>query len=247
MKHFDHIIKYISGDLSPRESTLFEKELDENPQLKEEFLQVSAAYKIIGDQLKRRDEEAFRSAVKAAITKSSEDAPRNKRPGRLWYLLIGAAASLSIFFSIFQSEPDAERIYALWYRPSEDEVIRTIMEGTRGEEDADVARLWQKGAFESCRELCSKKLSENPGDQYTMLFCLLSHMEMEDAEALPQWLTEIDISAGTPLGQAIIWYHALALVKAGQSAKAIILLTTLEEFPGPYGQDAHKLKKKLTK
>lgn len=247
MKHFDHMIKYLSGDLSPEESAIFEGDLEENIQLKEEFSRVSAAYNMIGDQLRRRDEEAFSSALKAAINKSIGDTPRNKRPGRRWYLLIGVAASLAILVSIFLPGPDAEQIYAKWYRPSEDGVIRTILEGTRGEADTDVAWLWQKGEFESCRKLCSKKLSKDPENQYTMLFCLLSFMEMEEAEPLPHWLSEMDSSSGTPLGQAITWYQSLALVKAGKNTEAVQLLKALEELPGPYAQDAHKLKKKLTK
>jgi len=157
------------------------------------------------------------------------------------------AASLAFIFSIFVPGPDAKQVYAHWYKPSEDDVIRTIMEGTRGEADTDVARLWQKGELESCRKLCSKRLTEDPENQYTTLFCLLSFMEMEETEPLPHWLTRMDSSSETPLGQAITWYQSLALVKAGKNTEAVRLLRALEELPGPYAQDAHKLKKKLTK
>ncbi len=48
-------------------------------------------------------------------------------------------------------------------------------------------------------------------------------------------------------GQAISWYKALALVKAGNTAEALAELSSLEEIRGPYQKDAHKLKKKLQK
>lgn len=247
MKHFDDILKYLSGELSPEESNLFEKELAGNPQLKEEFTRVSFAYNMIGDQLKQRDDEAFASALKTAMEKTREASPWTRKTGRHWFMLLGVAASLAIVFSIFRPGPDSEKIYDHWFNPSEDELISTLMEETRSEAGTNVARLWKEGDYENCRKLCREKLSEDPDNQYTMLFCLLSFLETENAESPPPWLSTIDNNSQTPLEQALIWYHSLALVKEGHEAEAVDLLITLEGLPGPYSKDAHKLKKMLTK
>jgi len=247
MKHFDYIIKYLSGELSPGESLVFEKELVENPQLKEEYSRVSRAYRMIGDQLRKKDEEAFGIALKSAMGKTAENSWRHKKPGRLWYVILGMAASLTILFSIFRHVPDTERIYSRYFNPSEDKLISIILEETRGEAGRDASKLWQIGEYEECQKLCRAYLSEDPENQYNMLFCLLSFLEIEEKGPVPQWLTNINHNSTSHLGQAITWYHSLALVKADLKTDAALLLSSLEGLPGPYSKDAHKLKKILTK
>jgi anti-sigma factor RsiW len=95
MKRVEQMIKYLSGDLSPEESLAFERELSENPQLKEEFSNVSLAYSTISDQLKIQDEEVFTAALSAAMNRSeSKSGPgpvTSKRKNRIspwWYPLM---------------------------------------------------------------------------------------------------------------------------------------------------------------
>jgi len=242
------MIKYLSGDLSPEESRSFERELAEDTQLKEEFSQVSTAYGMIGDQLRRRDEETFISALNASMNRSGAvETHRNKKPGPWLYLLLGMAASLVIIVSIFGPGRSTDKIYSAWYMPSKDPFIQTIKEETRGESGHTLARLWQEEEYEQCREEASIGLAKDPDNQYALLFCLLSSMEMNEAESGFHWLSSADIQGENPLGQAIIWYHALSLIRAGESEEAALLLSVLEELPGPYKQDAHKLKKMLKK
>ena len=61
------MIKYLSGDLSPEESLKFDKELSEDQELQNDFSDVSQAYRIIGEQVKREDEEAYATAVRTAM------------------------------------------------------------------------------------------------------------------------------------------------------------------------------------
>jgi len=59
MSYVDHIIKYLSGELSQEEASTFEKELESDAALKREFEEQSAAYRLIRDQLHKRDEKLF--------------------------------------------------------------------------------------------------------------------------------------------------------------------------------------------
>ncbi len=234
--------------MSPEESRSFERELAGDSQLEEEFSEVSAAYRMIGDQLRKRDEEAFSSAMNAAMKRpGTDESPRKKRHGRWCLLFLGVAASLTVLISIFGPGRNTEKIYATWYKPSEDPVISTINEETRGKADHAVAKLWQEGDYKQCKKITSHILSEDSENQFAMLFCLLSSMELDKAEAQPDWMKVVETSPGHPLEQALAWYHALALIKADEASEAALLLTYLEELPGPYKRDAHKLKKKLKK
>lgn len=249
MKRVDHMIKYLSGDLNPEEALAFERELIENPQLKQEFSDVSLAYSMIGDQLRKADEEAFTAALDRAMNRSQPGGRRRKNHRiRQRYLLLAVAASVTLIVSILVPQRGSEKIYSSSYNPSNDPVILALEGNMRGEADHQVlAEFWKKEDFNHCRREAAKQLSENSSEQLAMLFFLLSSMEMDDATVALERLNTFQIDPGQSWGQAITWYKALALVKAGNTTEAAALLTTLCELSGPYQKDANKLKKKLKK
>jgi hypothetical protein len=249
MKRVDQMIKYLSGDLSPDESLVFERELKENPQLKEEFSDVSLAYRMIGDQLRKKDEEAFRTAINAAMKRTGSQLNSQKHRGRRpWYLLLGLAAAAALLVTILRTGPGTERIYSAWYNPYDDPVVLAMKENTRGENGPPAAaRFWQEGEFERCRGVTEYMLSEDSSDQYALLFNLLCSMELNQPGYLPDPVYSWEADTSRPLGQALTWYRALAMVKSGSASEAADLLAPLAEHPGPYQKDAYKLKKKLIK
>jgi len=249
MKHVDHMIKYLSGDLSPEESLDFERELTVNPQLKEEFSDVSLAYRMIGEQLRKKDEEAFSEALYAAMKKNGPaGSHRKKNNGRLWYLLIAVAASAGLLVVILTSQQGTEGLYSSWYKPSDDPVIMTLEMNLRGETTYQtIIKFWQDEDYPHCMMMAENQLSENPFDQYAMLFYLLSSMETDEAAPALEMINKDEAGTSQPLGQALNWYRALALIKAGETSEAAALLTPLSRLPGPYQKQADKLKKKLKK
>ena len=249
MKRVDHMIKYLSGDLEPEEALAFERELRENPQLKQEFSDVSLAYSVIGDQLRRADEKAFTAALDKAMNRSQAAGNRKKNPrNRLHFLLLAVAASVTLLVAIIGPQRGMEKIYADSYNPSSDPVILALEGNMRGEADYQaLAEYWKKEDFNQCRSEAAKQLSENPSEQLAMLFFLLSSMELDDAAVAMERLYAFETDPGQPWGQAITWYKALALLKAGKTKEAAASLTTLCELSGPYQKDANKLKKKLKK
>jgi hypothetical protein len=249
MKRVEQMIKYLSGDLSPEESLAFERELSENPELKEEFSDVSLAYNTISDQLRKQDEEVFTAALRAAMKKPVTLTKVNKNSSsRWWYPLMAVAASVAILLTIIGNPKDSERLYSSSYHPSDDPVLITLEANTRGEAAfQNIVNLWQKKEFIQCISEAEKYLEDDPSDQYAMLFYLLSSMEMNQGEKALEGLEMRETDFGQTLGQALIWYKALALIRADEPSKAAALLTPLCEVPGPYKKDAYKLKKKLRK
>lgn len=259
MKRVDEMIKYLSGDLSPEEALAFERELNRNSRLKQEFSELSLAYNLIADQVKRSDEEAFSVALDAAINKSGSESgsgsasrsgpvKRKKSKNRLGYLLLSVAASLLLFAGILLTQKSPERIYFSYYNPSLDPVIMTLQMDPRGEADLQsIANLWKGEEYENCRIEALRQLKEDPSELYVLLFYLLSSMETDEAGLALERLKSVETDTGQALGQAIHWYGALALVKEGETAEAAVLLTPLCHIQGPYKKDANKLKNKLKK
>ena len=249
MKRVDHMIKYLAGDLSREESLAFEKELSENQKLKNDFSEVSLAYRVMAEQIKREDEDQFTRAVSAAMEKA-ERRPLQplKRTSRRWISLLALAASLAIIISIFSPHPGMDRIYKSSYNPPGDPVIQTLGAHIRGKTGHQaISDLWNNEHYAQCRNSASRVLSENASDEFAMLFYLLSSMELNEAAGALEKMQDLNWSRGESLGQAISWYRALALIKAGLAPEAIEELTSLEAHSGPYQKDAHKLKKKLRK
>lgn len=251
MKRVDEMIKYLSGDLSPEESLAFERELSGNPQLKQEFSELSLAYNLIADQVKRSDEEAFSLALDAVINKSESETgsgPFKRNKNHLGYLLLAVAASLLLFAGILLTQKSPERIYYSCYKPSIDPVILTLQMDPRGEADhQSIAKLWKEEEYENCRIEALRQLKEDPSELYVLLFYLLSSMETDETGLALERLKSVETDTGQALGQAIHWYGALALVKEGETSEAALLLTPLCHIQGPYKKDANKLKNKLKK
>lgn len=243
------MIKYLSGDLSPEESLAFDMELSEDQELQKDFSDVSQAYRIISEQVKREDEEAYTLAVKAAMDKTLRvPDPPKKRPSRRWIFLVALAASLAIILSIFGPSPEKEKIYASNYNPSNDPVIVALKGNMRGEAGhQSISDFWNKEDYLQSKGEAERILSKNSSDEFAILFYLLSSMELNEGKNALERMPDFQWSMGQSPGQAISWYRALALIRSGNTPEALAELSALEELRGPYQKDAHKLKKKLQK
>lgn len=249
MKRVDDMIKYLSGDLTEEKSRAFEKELKENPELKEEFSGVELVFNLMGEELKQQDEENFREALDVAREKSgSKNSSKNKPLLRPWHLFMAIAASLAVILSIIGNRQGTAKIYHSCYNPTTDPVLMSLNEQLRGQSAyLELLMLWNEEDFSQCRKEASRHLDDEASDQLAILFFLLSSIETDQENEALERLYSVEVDSGMAVGQAIIWYKALAYVKMGNPSAAEVLLTTLTERSGSYQKDADKMKKKLKK
>ena len=246
MKRVDHMIKYLSGDLSREESQAFEKELLQDKELKETFDQTSDAYHLISKQLRRQDEEKFISKLKEVMDRTSPKVSggTGKRSGLM--LLLSLAASIAIVLTILLINRNDQNIYLAYYHPLDDQVVLSVNQETRGEYGS-VSSLFTRGEYESVIEETSRLLLLEEGNQRALLFNLLASIELgQEEEALVRF-EQVEPDPTHILGQSLAWYRILALLKADRVEEAISVLEGLTAQPGPYKSDAHKLQKKLIK
>jgi hypothetical protein len=247
MKRVDHIIRYLSGELSPVESKQLEEALSSDSGLKEIFDQVSAAWELIGDQLKKKDEEAFLSRLKEVMEQPGPGHAakgRRKPPG--WFYLIPVAATLALVLAIFTGNRGKNLPYERFYHPSSDPVLQAVMQDTRGESGSAMA-LYSSGSYEAAYNVTSGLLDPDSLNRQVLLIHLLSAMELERAGEALALVNGTSPGQGEPLDRALGWYTVLAQVKAGDRGDALVTLDKLLMDPGLYKRDAHKLKKMLTK
>jgi len=247
MKRVDHMIKYLSGDLTREECRAFEQELSGDKELRDTFDRVETAYRLTETQLRKRDEEAFRSRLRDTM-ESSRTAltPADKKRRSGWLLLLPVAASLAVLLAIVLMERAPDKLFYSFYNPAEDQVLLTYQQETRGDAESAIT-LFSHGYYRSSLEKTTGMLLQEPGDQLALLFHLLAALELDvEGDVIPI-VRAAEIDTRHILGQSITWYQAMALVKTGCNHEAREMLDALTEQPGPYAGDAHKLKKLLLK
>ena len=233
--------------MSQEEVRSFEKDLASDPVLKEEFEEVSAAYRLIRDQLRQRDEESFRAKLMEVMEKPTLKI-RHNRAGQWprWYFLLPLAGSVAILLAVFLMNQRGDRILSRFFEPDKDPVILAFNQGTRGDSESGIM-LYHEGHYQESMDKMSELLEQDPENRLTLLFYLLASMELDMQEAVLDRVLTLAIDTEQRLGQSLNWYTTLALVKSGRLEKASTQILTLTEQPGPYQTDARRLQKMLLK
>jgi hypothetical protein len=246
MKSVDRIIRYLSGELTPEQSRNFREEMENNPRLREEYDQFSAAYRLIGDQIRRMDEEAFRSRLERVMEKRGDHKDRRRarrRPG--WYFFLPVAASLAILLAIYVLN-QRQDLYKEFFDPGGDPVLQVLSQKTRNANGSSMD-FYTQGKFRAAYDRAEESLSNDPADRMSLLVQLLAALELDLEQDSRIVADHIEADTMDVMGQSLTWYHAIAMVKTGRESEALELLEPLVDQPGPYHSNAHKLQKMLKK
>ena len=247
MSNVDLFITYLSGELNHEEAAELERKLAFDAGLKKEFDEVSRAYNLLRDQLRKRDEHAFRSRL-LEVMERSDPVREIKGPFRrsLWYFLLPVAAVLAVLLVVMVTHGDRDRILSRFYHPDRDPVLLAFNQVTRGESERGVA-YFREGRFKECMDETKQQLEVDPDNQLALLYYLLASIEMEMEELGLHQYARAAVDADHQLGQSVIWYSSLAMIKAGRGSEAADNLEFLLVLPGPYHSDAIRLQKVLLK
>jgi len=247
MNNVDLFIKYLSGDMNPDEAGLLEDKLASDPGFKEEFEEVSSAYKLIRDQLRKRDLDDFTTTLVDVMEKSDgKQASPRPRIRTWWYLPLALAGSLAILFTIFRYNPDGNKLFSRYYQPGEDPVLLAYSQGTRGPAESGIL-YFQLGQYAKTVEVMTGLIEKDTGNQLALLYFLLASIETGTQDQAIEKLAPLDLSIDHQLGQALYWYRAMALIKVDRFEEADLFLLALIEQQGPYQSMARSLQKKLLK
>jgi hypothetical protein len=247
MNNVDLFIKYLSGELNREEIGLFEKRLAENPDLQREFDRVSAAYKLMEEELQQRDEEAFRKQLLEVMKHPAAGKAQPKRRMPVWwYYLLPLAASVAIILSIFLRPGSEDLMFSRYYRPENDQVVLTYMQGTRGKTETGILH-YRLEQHTECMQIMQDLMEEEPQNLRARLYYLLSAIEAGQQDLAIEKLDGLAPNLDHPLGQAVTWYTALAYLKSDHPDEALNHLHSLVSREGPYQEDAIQLEKMLLK
>lgn len=247
MNNVDLFIKYLSGEMNLDEAGSFEEKLASDPRFKEQFEEVSAAYNLIRDQLRKRDLDDFTRTLLDVMEKSEgkQAAPR-RRFRSWWYLPLALAGSLAILLTVFRINPDGNRVFSRYYQPGEDPVLLAYSQSTRGPAESGIL-YFQLGQYAKTVEVMSELIAKDTVNQLALLYYLLASIETGMQDQAIEKLAPMDLRIDHQLGQALYWYRALALIKINRYEEANLFLLALIQQPGPYQSKARSLQKNLLK
>lgn len=247
MKNVDRIIKYLSGDMSRDEAGSFENDLNSNPILIEEFEQVSMAYNLIRNQLRQRDEAAFKAKLLEVMSKPVPPHRKNiSGPRFMWRFLLPIAASAAILVSVFVLTGRRDNLVDLYFQPQKDPVVLAFSQETRSA-SAQWITLYNEGRFPEATKTLQKLIELEPDNHMAMLFYLLASIKTDQEGSALILINADNLDLNHQLGRSVTWYMSLAMIKMDQKAQAAIHLQSLSEIPGNYNSDARRLRKRLLK
>jgi len=247
MKYVDHIVRYLSGDLNAEENRAFEKQLAADPQLSEEYKEISAAFRLIRKGVLRKDTEAFREKLKQVMKENPSSGKRSRKhylPA--WYLILSVAASLALLLVILMVTRGKEQPFVRFYHPQDDHVLLALGHESRGNAAAGIA-LFKREEYAVSRLYLESLLEAEPDNNLALLYYLLSSIETGQEEDALQMILGRQIECTHPAGRAITWYSGLALLKLERPEAASGYFQQLADPPGSYSKEARALQKELFK
>ncbi len=247
MNNVDQFIAYLSGEMSEREAGQLERKLAADPGLNKEFEAASQAYALIRDQLRKRDENAFKSRLLEVMERIDPDTVRHNsfRRSRTFYLIPLAGAVVLLLFLLWPGR-NQDRLFSRFYHPEKDQVLLALSQVTRGGSELG-AMLYHEGKFEECMEEMDSKLESEPENQLAVLYYLLASLETGMEDSGLQKYEQLKSRPRQEQDPPLIWYASLAMVKTGRMEEAAENLAMLTQVSGPYRSGAARLLKLMSK
>jgi hypothetical protein len=247
MSYIDLIIKYLAGDLSMEDAASFERKLESDAELRASYELHAAAFELIRHQLRKRDEEAFKTELLNIMNRESPREPVRTTSFRLrWLIAAFAACLLAVLLIFLPVHPGNQKILSRYFHPERDPVVLALEQDTRGTPEPGIA-AYKNGDFEQSMELLLARLGETGDPERIQLFCLLASMELDRQQEVLLRIAPREAPPQDQLDRALTWYVALALLRSDRMPEALERIHFLGEQEGPYQLEAIKLEKVLLK
>lgn len=217
-EQFEHIEKYLQGELTDLEAETFENLLKENVELGENFELVKSSINAAKDksletQLESIHKELYPSAQNKARTK------------KLWVYLSGAAAIITIlvtFWIIFQKErTSSDELFAQYFTPFPNYITTR---NSPNEQFVEGLTYYSKGEFGQA----IKYLEGEDTDEDMRFYLGVSYLKVENLSQAIITFLELQ-KQSQKYQEQLRWYLSLAYLKNKESEKAIQVLRKIKK------------------
>ncbi len=231
---FDHIDRYIRGELTPRETSEFEEELRSDPELKE---RVEEQREILNGL-----RMGFNRELKDMLENEERRITKKPEMKRLWlFPTIGIAAVVTLlivgYFALIDSI-DTNDLYSKYYAayPNVESPV------ARSEEaDNNPFNAYEQGNYRMALSIFQELLTAEPENDALLFYSGICYLELnQPSEALSQFEETIMLSS-PEFSRPAIWYSSLAHLKEGNISRSSALLNSLLDNQDLYSRKASEL------
>lgn len=216
---YDLIESYLSGDMEPQDTSVFESLMNQDEELS---VDVNLVRELHDFREFSAQEEALKTSLQNIHSNSKEKSP----VGVLKYIAIFSVLAIGLFF-LFKSFSAGQN--DIDYGPMA--MIEPLEIVTKTDNDFkdlhEMQNLYNSGQYKSAYPYILSYLQENPADLDVHLAKGITLMEMDKySDAHNVFET---IGALKPRVQKYKWYMAINHLKQGDQAKAISILESIKK------------------
>ncbi len=253
------IIEYIYNDMSVEDRKIFEKRLDEDPWLMDQYkrhlamvenLKISSVLdEIENDPFKDEAHLLAEEALEKHRVSTTEESVVQDHPARniikiLPWLALAAVLLIGLFIKpLFQ--PTGDKLFNRFYEP-----FYSASFTYRGTDDTrkkvEGIQSYMNKDFKASIKIFQDLKEDEIFTAETSFFLGLSYLAEGDYKKAEITFREhLDTYSG--LDPEVKWYLGLTYLKLGEDDKAKRLFEELSDFPGSFGKKARRITKILSK
>lgn len=233
----DRIEAYHFGEMSLVERAAFEADLARDADL----ASALAAFEALQADLSLVEEADFLEEVRgwgAELAGEAHPYPEARKFRRRWPIGIAAAILLLLLPAYLLLRPVSDaRLFDRYFEPYPDVVTAR---GADAPAFQSGMAAYNAGDYAGALPLFEAYLDSLPGDADGLFYGGIAELEAGDPLAAAEMFADLE-AEGSIYGTTARWYHALALLRAGQRAAAVPLLQSVADGEGVLAEEAAAL------
>jgi tetratricopeptide (TPR) repeat protein len=238
------IERYNAGEMDDAEKLWFQRELEENSNLRDEVRLRARTDMVLNSYASIQLRNKLRSIEKQRAEAIPSKNRRRQSPIRYAavitiFILLG---SLLLFSG---KNLTAEEILDKFYIPYEGIAASRSSESITNDNYKTALDYYNIHDYNTAAMFFSKVLEENPGDMESTMLYGVSNFEEKNYPVAEQSFASVVVNNDNFYIEDAQWYLALCYIQTNEQAKAIDQLTMIRDSESIYRKDARKILRKM--
>lgn len=216
--------RYYRGELSSDERREFERQMEQDAELKKKVL----LHKDLLEGIDYHFSQGLKSKLQQA-DQGSESVTKGVKHRHLWKGLGVAASVLFLFllgYLLLDQQASPEEVYQAYYQPYPNIINPVERSAGQTEDDLSTAmRAYEQGRYQDAIALFEQQFDElSPSYRF---YLALSYLETDQNQQALKLLEEVEKIGDETFYLPSLWYQALANLAAGKTEEAQMVLQKL--------------------
>ena len=238
------IERYNAGEMDDAEKLWFQRELEENSNLRDEVRLRARTDMVLNSYASIQLRNKLRSIEKQRAEAIPSKNRRRQSPIRYAavitiFILLG---SLLLFSG---KNLTAEEILDKFYIPYEGIAASRSSESITNDNYKTALDYYNIHDYNTAAMFFSKVLEENPGDMESTMLYGVSNFEEKNYPVAEQSFASVVVNNDNFYIEDAQWYLALCYIQTNEQAKALDQLTMISDSESIYRKDARKILRKM--